>query len=285
MEGKNKFSTADFLQEESENDCFEWNQLKEVFHEYRTTAVAFSPETSLAVLPKSVTLCAAFSDHNLGIFNSDLKDDDTLRILRGHNSYINDIDWEPEGKYLASASDDHSLILWNCRDNFDPCRRLPFDSCVTACRFHVSDKDKMLIGTKNGVIRYYNIETDQIILSFETSQPLMAIDWAPSNYLIIAAISGSEVTTWNLRKTDRPVDTKEVYENSGRIIRFSPVNEHLTASIGCPNWTLKVLHTKSQLPKLCISLDLFGGLCWHHRLPYIAAAFDRKLAFWNVLSK
>lgn len=239
----------------------------------------------MAVLPKVVVLCAAFSDYNLGIFNSDLKDVDTLRILRGHSSYINDIDWEPEGKYLATASDDHSLILWDCRDNYNTARRLPFDSSVTACRFHANDKDKLLIGTKNGVIRYYNIQTDQNIISFETSLPLMGIDWAPSNYLIIAAISGSEVSIWNLRKTDRPMDIKEVYESSGRVIKFSPVNEHLTASIGCPDWTLKVLHTKSQLPKLCVSLDLFGGLCWHHRLPYIAAAFDRKLAFWNVLTK
>lgn len=259
--------------------------MKELFHEYRTTCVAFSPDTSLAVLPKSVTLCAAFSDHHLGIFSSDLQDSDTLRILRGHTSYINDIDWEPEGRYLASASDDHSLILWNCRDNFGACRRLPFESSVTACRFHANDKDKLLIGTKNGVVRYYNIDSDQVIISFEASQPLMALDWAPSNYLVIAAVSGGEVSVWNLRKTDRPVDTKEVYENSGGVIRFSPVNEHLTASIGCPNWTLKVLHTKSQLPKLCVPQDLFGGLGWHHRLPYIAAAFDRKLAFWSVLSK
>ncbi|KAL9699253.1 hypothetical protein quinque_002694 [Culex quinquefasciatus] len=36
--------------EETDSECLEWNQLKEVHHETRCHAVAFAPETLLAVL-------------------------------------------------------------------------------------------------------------------------------------------------------------------------------------------------------------------------------------------
>jgi len=33
-------------------------------------------------------------------------------VLRGHNGWVKDIDWDPAGRYLASVSDDKSVIIW-----------------------------------------------------------------------------------------------------------------------------------------------------------------------------
>jgi WD40 repeat protein len=71
------------------------------------------------------------------------------------------------------------------------------------------------------------------------------------------------------------------------VVKFSPHNENVLASIGRPKQTLKVFHAKSQIPILENSLLLYGGLSWHFSLgmAYVAAGQDRKLSFWKILNK
>lgn len=69
------------------------------------------------------------------------------------------------------------------------------------------------------------------------------------------------------------------------MVKYSPNNQDVVASIGRPNNTLKVTNVKSDLPHLVASLKLFGGLCWHSRLSYVCAADDEKLCFWKVQLK
>lgn len=71
------------MQEETETETFEWHQLKEIAHETRCHAICFSPDTSLAVLPKCVKFCAAGADYNLRIFRSALTERDTVHVVRG----------------------------------------------------------------------------------------------------------------------------------------------------------------------------------------------------------
>ena len=37
-------------------------------------------------------------------------------VLDAHQSYVKGIAWDPIGTYLASQSDDKSIIVWRCSD-------------------------------------------------------------------------------------------------------------------------------------------------------------------------
>lgn len=37
-------------------------------------------------------------------------------MLEGHSSYVKGVSWDPIGSYLASQSDDKSVIVWRCSD-------------------------------------------------------------------------------------------------------------------------------------------------------------------------
>lgn len=272
--------------EESEIEQFEWHQLKELYHESRCHAITFAPETSLAVLPKVVTFCAAGADFILRIYRSDLQNSDTIQQLKGHTSYINDVAWEPEGEYLASVSDDHTCIIWNARDNFETVTNFCLTSAGMSVKWHPEEIGKMLVAEKNGIIHIYNAKSQQVIMSLESPKiPLMCADWALSNRLFITAVAGGDVFTWDLRRASRPVETKPIHEDGGRIVKFNPNNELILASVGRPDITLKVHNMKSPVPQIEASVKLFGGLSWHHRLPYVAVGCDRKLCFWKVQMK
>lgn len=86
----------------------------------------------------------------------------------------------------------------------------------------------------------------------------------------------------------RAIETKTLHEDGGLAIKYAPNAQQIVASIGRPNVTLIVTHLKSdknELPLLMGSLKLFGGLCWHSRLPYVCCADDNKLSFWKIFVK
>lgn len=133
----------------------------------------------------------------------------------------------------------------------------------------------------------YNVRSKQTVVSVESPKfPLMSADWAYSNRLFVTALAGGDIVTWDLSRPFIPVDVKQVHEDGGRIVRFSPGSAEIAmASVGRPDHTLKVFVAKSTVPLIEATLKTFGGLAWHHRLPYISAASDRKLCFWKVQIK
>lgn len=43
----------------------------------------------------------------------DASNGDILRTLKGHTQGISDVAWAPDGKYIASGSDDKSVKIWS----------------------------------------------------------------------------------------------------------------------------------------------------------------------------
>uniref|UniRef100_A0A1B0FLK1 Nucleoporin Nup37 n=1 Tax=Glossina morsitans morsitans TaxID=37546 RepID=A0A1B0FLK1_GLOMM len=233
--------------EETESESFFWEKVRDIHHETRCHALCFSPDTSLMIIPKNVTLCAAGSDFLLRIFRTDLENPDTVQTLKGHTNYVNEISWSNECEFLASV----------------------------------------MVAEKKGAIHMYNVRSQQSVISVECPKiPLLTADWALNNYHIITALSGGEIVTFDMsRRPCSPTNVKPVHEDVGRYLRSSPSSEHVTASIGRPDITLKVFTANSTVPLIEATLKSCTGLSWHQRLPYVAAACDRKLCFWKVQTK
>lgn len=272
--------------EDNESECLEWKELKEIHSESRVEAIAISPESTLSAIPKNIIIATGGSDFIIRIYSSDLEESDTVQPLIGHKSYINSVSWDYGGEYLASASDDHTVIIWKIKENYQKQATFFFRSAVMACKWHPDESDKLLVAEKNGNIHLYNVPDEEVLLSVEAPRnPLMCADWSLSNAAFISCIAAGETFIWDLKTPSRPVDMKHIHEDVGINIKFSPHNELVTASIGRPLTTLKIMHCKSQIPQVEAPLILYGGLCWHYKHPYVAAGQDRKLCFWKVLVK
>ncbi|KAH8305743.1 nucleoporin Nup37 [Drosophila kikkawai] len=249
------------------------------------SAIAFAPDTSLNCTPKNVTLCAARGDL-LHIFRTDLGQYNTVHKLQGHKDYINDIAWVCEGNLLASVSDDFTCRFWSTADEQNVIT-FRLTSAGMSVKAHPDDPTKVLVAEKKGIIRLYNVNSKQAVISVQSPKfPLMSADWAYSNRYFITALAGGDVVTWDLTRPVVPADVKQVHEDGGRSVRFAPgSSEMVLASIGRPDVTLKVFAAKSTMPLIEATLKTFGGMAWHQRLPYISAVSDRDLHFWKVQMK
>lgn len=59
-----------------------------------------------------------------------------------------------------------------------------------------------MVAEKNGTIRFYDLITQQAILSLECEQtPLMSADWCLKNTLKIGAVAGSDWLIWDITRS------------------------------------------------------------------------------------
>lgn len=167
----------------------------------RCHAIAFSPNTSLSVLPKKIKFCTAGADYIVRIYRSNLNDSDTIQEVNRHTSYVNDVAWEKTtGKYLASVSDDHSVQVRSQNDNYKSEIVFRLKSSGMAVRWHPENHEKLIVAEKRGTIHIYNVGSRQITLSIESSKvPLMSIDWYSKNQLLVCALVAGEAAVFDLR--------------------------------------------------------------------------------------
>lgn len=59
-----------------------------------------------------------------------------------------------------------------------------------------------MVAEKNGTIRFYDLITQQAILSLECEQvPLMSADWCLKNAIKIGAVAGSDWLIWDITRS------------------------------------------------------------------------------------
>lgn len=59
-----------------------------------------------------------------------------------------------------------------------------------------------MVAEKNGTIRFYDLITQQAILSLECEQtPLMSADWCLKNTFKIGAVAGSDWLIWDITRS------------------------------------------------------------------------------------
>ncbi|XP_076762880.1 nuclear pore complex protein Nup37 [Xylocopa sonorina] len=275
--------TVKFQEEDEAIEDIAFNTIRTFRHDTRPHAIAWSPETSLSVVPKVLMFCIAGADFKIRLYNSDMNEN-TVCELKGHKDYVNSICYETEGEILASVSDDHTCKLWAVKEDEKSIATLYLTSPGMSVCFHSEKSGKLLVGEKNGLIHMYDVRSQQAIMSLDADiVPLMSIDWGP-NPLKVAAIAGGKLILWDVSKPSPPLESKPLHIEGGLMVKFSPTYEHFVASLGRPDNLLKVTNIRTEQEVISGHVKLIGGVTWHYKLPYVCATSDKELRFWKVTS-
>ncbi|NXI98860.1 NUP37 protein, partial [Psophia crepitans] len=275
--------TCRFQEEDAEVEGMQYKTLRTFHHGIRVDAIAWSPETRLDTLPPQIRFCTAASDKKLRLFTSDLQDKNEFKTFDGHSDYINDLVFAPkEGQEVASVSDDHTCRVWDLEGN-EKAHFVLRSPGMSVC-WHPKEAFKLMVAERNGTIRFYDLITQQAILSLECEQtPLMSADWCLKNTLKVGAVAGSDWLIWDIAYSSYPQDKRPVHVDRARLFRWSRVTENLFATTGYPGKTttqLLVHHLGHPQPILTGTAAVGSGLTWHRTLPLCAVGGDHKIFFW-----
>nr|CAI5868062.1 unnamed protein product [Callosobruchus analis] len=172
--------------------------LTEFSHPTRCTAIAISPQTSLLSVPHQLLFVAAGNDFKLRLYDSNLNNQNTCKVLVGHSTYINDVNFDPDNNYFASTGDDHAVKVWYADGTY----KASFDLTspgISVC-WQREDTCELLVAEKIGIIRFFNVESESPVLSLDYTRPLCSAHWAPSDRDLVASLHSGELLIWELTK-------------------------------------------------------------------------------------
>ncbi|XP_030844276.1 nucleoporin Nup37 [Strongylocentrotus purpuratus] len=269
--------TCRFQEQDNSLSGCEYQHIRDFHHRTRVMSIAWSPQASLDVLPRCIRFCTAGVDHKIRIFTSDLKDQDTVQVIKGHQDFINSLTFEPvKGEVIASVSDDHTCRLWGLDGRQKA--MFPLKSAGMSVCWNQSDPNKLMVAEKGGTLRFYDLVSEQPFMSLETGRPgLMCADWSLCDPTRVGAIVSGEWMVWDITRSSQAQDSELAHGEWGKEFRWCRSSENLFATTGRPNNEAKVYHLGHHQVPVTESLPVLGGLSWHAFLPICAVGGDRRI--------
>ncbi len=220
------------------------------------------------------------------------------RILRGHTGQINRIAWSPDGQFLASASNDKTIRLWNV-DTGKPTVILTGHSHKVNCIVWSTNSQELVSASSDGTIAFWETYTGKQIIKLVVHKSLPienaweAQDWAKM-VIGIAWSPDSSIIAYNtdnnillMKATSQEtIQTLKGHKNRVWSLRWSPNGKILasgstdqTIKLWNPNngkiiWDIKDLKS----PVVNVAWAPQGTLL-------ISASKDSTIHIWDIVKK
>ncbi|KAL4364490.1 hypothetical protein HN51_023900 [Arachis hypogaea] len=139
-----------------------------------------------------------YSDHHCGKAQIPSK---TLQILEAHDDEVWFVQFSHNGKYLASASNDRSAIIWEVGMNGELSVKHKLSGhqkSVSSVSWSPNDQELLTCGVEE-TIRRWDVSTGKCIQIYEKAGiGLVSCTWFPSGKYILSGLSDKSICMWEL---------------------------------------------------------------------------------------
>ncbi|MBD2181435.1 WD40 repeat domain-containing protein [Planktothrix sp. FACHB-1355] len=252
--------------------------------QYPVYAIAFIPRSQILVSGGYDELTKDGREGTIKLW--DLKNGQLLRTLKGHTDQVRAIAISPDGKILASGSDDKSIKLWNPNTG-QLLRTLTGHSDWIAAVAISPDGKTLVSGSFDNTIKIWDLHSGQLRRTLTGhTDPVQSIAFTPDGTTLASASNDKTIKLWNLR-TGQLQNTLTGHTNFVLSVVISPDGTTL-ASAGYDK-TIKLWNLRSNklentlkghadlVPGIAISPD--GKI-----LASIEGSWDNTVKLWDLHS-
>jgi WD40 repeat protein len=168
------------------------------------------------------------ADHSVKVWDTQFGNE--LLCFHGHYARISDLAFSPDGQFLASASWDKSIKVWDLQARPEPFV-LKGHIGISGVSFSPDGK-RLASATEDGVIKVWDTQTGQAFLSFRAQKGRLGeIKFSPDGKLLASASWDTTVNVWDAQ-TGRPVITLSGLPPGARNVAFSPDGSRIAGASG-----------------------------------------------------
>jgi WD40 repeat protein/energy-coupling factor transporter ATP-binding protein EcfA2 len=236
-------------------------------------------------------------DHVLGSLIQSAYSVREFNQLEGHGEEINSISFSKDGKYLASSSDDRSIILWDLKNNKSKIFR-GHSNRINSVSYSPDGK-RIASGSDDKTIKIWDLKGN-IIQSLEIDKAyITSVHYSPDGKILASATDDNSVVLWKENKGKFELFKKILHSNilpGNRVkaVSFSPDGKSL-ASAGWDGiikiWDLNGILIKSKsLETSCRKSQ--GSTIGEKKLTSISfssdgktiavGSLDNSIVLWNL---
>lgn len=122
--------------------------------------------------------------------------------LQGHSSTVRSVSVSPDGKTLASGSDDNTIKLWNLETGKEIHTLNGHSNSVLSVSFSPDGKT-LASGSSDNTIKLWNLETGQEIRTFNGHSDLvMSVSFSPDDKTLASGSNDDTIKLWNLSELE-----------------------------------------------------------------------------------
>jgi WD40 repeat protein len=157
--------------------------------------------------------------------------------LEGHTSSVYSVSLSPNGKTLATASDDWTIKLWNPETGQKIQTLQGHNSSVYSVSFNPDGKT-LVTGSDDKTIKLWNLETGQVIRTFQGhSNSVKSVSFCPDRKIFASGSEDMTIKLWN-PETGQVIRTLQGHTDSVESVSFSPDGKILAT--GSADKTIKL---------------------------------------------
>ncbi|KAJ5768875.1 hypothetical protein N7520_003434 [Penicillium odoratum] len=198
-----------------------------------SSGIVFSPETSVARAKNNLEKVPVWLRR---LPRGPTAWDPLVQTLQGHSGSITAVASSPDGKKIASASEDHTAILWNTEIGSEHRALTGHTGSLTALSFS-PDSQQIITASKDRTVRLWDVSTGSTLNTFECyASSVTALSFFPDGKKVILGFHDRTVWLWDLI-----TDTCEISPS----IHLEPVNAVTLCADG------------SQVASVCNAMELW----------------------------